>query len=168
VPRTAAHRTASHTVTREAAGVGVERLFDVVVAEDVLPKVLHRWGPIPGVTGTRDNTGPWDQPGSSRIVVLADGNTAREQVLDWMRPTRFAYRVDAFTGAFGRAVDHAVGSWEFTDTGRGSAFRWTYTFTARGRVSAALLVAGVPLGWARYMEQCADRCAQLAATRRPV
>jgi Polyketide cyclase / dehydrase and lipid transport len=145
------------------ADVAVERLFDVVVAEDVLPKVLHRWGPIPGVAGTRDNTGPWDQPGSERTVVLEDGNTGRERVLDWVRPSRFEYRVDAFTGAFGRVVDHAIGSWEFTDTGRGSAFRWTYTFTARGLVGAALLAAGVPLAWARYMEQCAAECARLAA-----
>jgi hypothetical protein len=155
-------RTASHTVTREVAGVGVERLFDVVVAEDVLPKVLRRWGPIPGVTGTRDNTGPWDQPGSRRTVVLDDGNTAREQVLDWVRPSRFEYRVDGFSGAVGRLVDHAIGSWEFTDTGGGAAFRWTYTFTARGPVAATLLAAGVPLAWARYMEQCAGLCAQLA------
>jgi hypothetical protein len=149
-------------VSREVAGVGVERLFDVVVAEDVLPKVLHRWGPIPGVTGTRDNTGPWDQPGSQRTVVLEDGNTAREQVLDWVRPSRFEYRVDGFTGAFGRVVEHATGSWEFTDTGRGAAFRWSYTFTGRGPVTAALLAAGVPFAWARYMERCAEECARLA------
>lgn len=156
-------RTASHTATREVAGVDVERLFDVVVAEDVLPKVLKRWGPIPGVTGTRDVSGAWDQPGSTRTVVLQDGNTGREQVLDWMRPTRFEYRVDAFTGPFGRVVDHAIGSWEFTETDGGSAFRWIYTFTARGAAAGALLVAGVPIAWARYMEQCADACVRLAA-----
>ena len=37
----------------------------MVVAEDVLPKVLHRWGPIPGVLGTRDLTGTWSTPGGS-------------------------------------------------------------------------------------------------------
>lgn len=156
-------RTASHTVAREVAGVGVERLFDVVVAEDVLPKVLHRWGPIPGVAGTRENTGPWDRPGSQRTVVLQDGNTGREQVLDWVRPSRFEYRVDRFTGPFGRAVDHAIGSWEFTETGHGSAFRWTYTFTARGPLAAALLAVALPVAWTRYMGQCAELCVRLAA-----
>jgi hypothetical protein len=156
-------RTAAHIVTREVDDVGVERLFDVVVAEDVLPKVLRRWGLIPGVSGTRENTGPWDQPGSRRTVVLEDGNTARETVLDWVRPSRFEYRVDAFSGVFGRVVDHAIGSWEFSDTGRGSAFRWTYTFTAHGPLSAGLLRTAVPIAWARYMEQCAEACARLAA-----
>ena len=66
-------RAASHTVSRDTAAT-VERIFDVVVAEDVLPKVLHRWGPIPAVTGTRDLTGPWDTPGLAQ-----DGRARRRQ-----------------------------------------------------------------------------------------
>jgi hypothetical protein len=153
----------SHTVTREAEQVGVERLFDVVVAEDVLPKVLHRWGPIPGVASTRDLSGLWDRPGSARTVVLEDGRTAREQVLDWQRPSRFEYRVDRFTGPFGRIVDHAIGSWEFSETGGGAAFRWTYGFEPRTGAGKAVLSAVVPLAWARYMARCADACVALAS-----
>jgi hypothetical protein len=93
--------------------------------------------------------------------VLQDGNTARERVLDWIRPSRFEYRVDRFTGPFGRIAREAIGAWEFTETGRGSAFRWTYTFRAGGRGAGALLALAV-LAWARYMEQCADLCAGLA------
>ena len=112
---------ASHTVARELDGVGVERIFDVVVAEDVLSRVLHRWGPVPGVTGTADLTGPWDTPGSERTVLLEDGSTAHEQVLTWERPERFEYRVDRLSNPLGRLVDHALGSWEFSATGRGSS-----------------------------------------------
>jgi hypothetical protein len=150
-------------VTRELA-TGVDRTFDVIVAEDVLPKVLQRWGPIPGVTGTRDLTGPWDTPGSQRTVVLADGSTAREQVLVWERPSRFAYRVDRFTNPLGRLVDHAIGSWEFMPTGAGSRFRWTYELRTQGRLSAALLRAFVRFAWAHYMSQCADLCVSLATS----
>ena len=71
-------RAVSHTVNR-LARVGVQSLFDTVVAEDVLPKVLRRWGPIPAVVGTRDLTGPWTTPGSERTVVLDDGTSARER-----------------------------------------------------------------------------------------
>ncbi len=154
--------SASHTVSRELE-VDVELLFDIVVAEDVLPKVLHRWGPIPAVTGTREVTGPWDAPGSERTVLLEDGSTARERVLVWERPRRFEYRVDRFTGPFGRLVHHAVGAWDFTITERGSSFRWTYSFEGRGRPAAILLGLFVRIAWARYMDQCADLCVKLAA-----
>lgn len=51
------------TVERGAHAL-VRRLFDEVVAEDVLPKVLHRYGPIPAVVGTEWLTGPWSTSGS--------------------------------------------------------------------------------------------------------
>ena len=153
--------TVSHTVRRTAT-TSLDLLFDTVVAEDVLPKVLHRWGPVPAVVGTRDVTGPWDTPGSSRTVVLGDGSTAREQVLLWKRPTQFEYRVDGFTSPLGRMVDHAIGSWTFTGDERGSAFEWTYSFHTRGRAAAVALRAFVPTAWARYMAQCADLTVQLA------
>ncbi len=93
----------SYTLSRDL-DVDVEHIFDVVVGEDVLPKVLRRWGPVPAVTGTRDVTGPWDTPGSERTVLLEDGSTAQEQVLVWERPRRFEYRVDRFTSPLGRPV----------------------------------------------------------------
>jgi hypothetical protein len=152
----------SHTVTRRLPSVSVERVFDVVVAEDVLPKVLHRYGPIPGVRGTADNTGPWDTPGSSRTVLLEDGSTAREQVLAWERPRRFEYRVDRLSNPLGRLVDHAVGSWAFAENARGSEFTWMYAFVPAARPAAPVLRAFVALAWARYMNGCADRCVELA------
>ena len=155
--------SAAHTVYRELS-VDAERLFDVVVAEDVLPFVLHRWGPIPAVTGTRDLTGPWDTPGSARTVLLDDGSTAHEQVLSWERPRRFEYRVDRFTSALGRLVDHAIGRWEFTDTQHGSSLRWTYQFETQGRVAVVSLKLLVGVAWSRYMNQCADLTAQLASS----
>lgn len=155
----------SHTVSRRAS-VGIERLFDSVVAEDVLPKVLHRWGPIPGVVGTRDLTGPWTTPGSERTVVLEDGSTARERLVLWERPRRFEYLVDRFTSPLGRFVDHATGAWEFTDHGTESSFRWTYAFDARNRAARFPLQLVVRTAWARYMAQCADLTVELALSPR--
>jgi Polyketide cyclase / dehydrase and lipid transport len=152
---------ASHTV-RRSAQVSIERLFDTVVAEDVLPKVLHRWGPVPAVVGTRDLSGPWDTPGSQRTVLLGDGSTASEQVLSWERPARFEYRADGFTSALGRLVDHALGQWRFTGGSSVSSFEWTYTFHPSGRAAGLALAVFVPTAWARYMAQCADLSVQLA------
>ena len=53
----------------------IELVFDFVSAEDVLPKVLTGYGLLPPVERTSGNTGPWDRPGSSRTVHLADGNS---------------------------------------------------------------------------------------------
>jgi Polyketide cyclase / dehydrase and lipid transport len=153
----------SHTVRREA-GVGVERLFDTVVAEDVLPKVLHRWGPIPAVVGTRDLTGPWTVPGSERTVVLDDESTARERLVWWERPRRFEYVVDRLTSPLGRLVDHATGVWEFDERRDRSSFRWTYSFHPRNLAASAVLRLVVGTGWARYMAQCADLTVELALT----
>lgn len=132
------------------------------MAEDVLPKVLHRWGPVPGVAGTRDLTGPWNIPGSERTVLLEDGSTARERVLQWERPVRFSYRVDRLTNPLGRFVQCAVGEWEFSAARQGSAFCWTYTFYATGALSGLVLRPVVALFWAGYMRACADRCVDLA------
>lgn len=154
-------RPASRTVTREAA-TPVERLFDVVTAEDVLPKVLHRFGPVPGVAATRDLTGPWDRPGSSRTVVLQDGSTVRETLLEHEPPHRFAYRVEDFTSQIARVAAHATGTWEFEPTRSGSRFTWTYAFTPRGAATAPLLALVVRTAWAGYMARCADRCVALA------
>jgi hypothetical protein len=152
----------SHTVTR-TLHVPVQHAFDVVVAEDVLPHVLHRWGPVPAVVGTRELSGAWDTPGSTRTVVLGDGSVVRERVLQWRRPQRFEYRVDRFTRPLGWVAQYALGAWLFSETRDGGAeFRWTYSFSARGRLARLLLAVFVRTAWARYMEQCADRCVELA------
>jgi hypothetical protein len=156
-------RAVSHTVNR-LANVGVESLFDIVVAEDVLPKVLHRWGPVPAVVGTRDITGPWTTPGSQRTVVLDDGSTARERLLAWVRPVRFEYVVDRFTSPLARLVDHANGRWEFSSAGpESSSFRWTYSFHPTSLAALAPLQLLVRTAWARYMAQCADLTLALAS-----
>jgi hypothetical protein len=147
------------------ARVEVGALFDTVVAEDVLPHVLHRYRFIPGVTGTDDLSGPWDTPGSTRTVHLADGGHARERIDEYRRPHSFAYTVSDFSGAFGRLVDHAVGAWQFRPDGDGSRFTWTYRFVARpGRGPIVAVV--VRTGWAGYMHRAAQRCARRAETHR--
>jgi hypothetical protein len=45
-------------------------VFDFVVAEDVLPKVLTGYGFLPGVVRTSSNTGPWDTPGRRALSIL--------------------------------------------------------------------------------------------------
>jgi|BarGraIncu00222A_1022003.scaffolds.fasta_scaffold168927_1 hypothetical protein len=154
-----------HSVIRTAT-VPVADLFDVVVAEDVLPKVLHGYLVLPAVIGTSDVTGPWSVPGSQRRVLTSDGRSVRERLTGWERPTRFAYRVDDFSGTIAQLADHADGEWEFSDAPGGSSFRWTYSFIPSSVWVQPALRAFVAGMWSGYMDACADRCVELAEASR--
>lgn len=141
-------------------------LFEIVVAEDVLPKVLKRYGLVPAVVGTSGNTGPWDQPGSTRIVHLAGNTQAREQVTQFDRPSYFSYRVDQFTFAVRHLAHFATGEWWFRGEGDGTHVRWTYTFHAKGPVTAVLLALFIRLQWKGYMRGCIVQTGRLATDPR--
>lgn len=121
------------------------------MAEDVLPKVLLGYGPLPPVVGTSANTGPWDQVGSSRTVHLRGGDTTREEVTAFDRPAHFAYRVDRFSHALRHLTSEGSGEWWFEE-GRGSTHvRWTYAFQARSGLALPPLVAFLRILWRGYM-----------------
>ena len=134
----------------------VEAIFDFVAAEDVLPKVLTGYGLLPAVVRTSGNTGAWDKPGSSRTVHLADNSTSREQVTDYKRPGYFAYRTSDYTFALRHLATSAEGQWWFEERQGQTHIRWTYTFTAKGAVTAILLLLFVKSQWTGYMRVCLD------------
>ena len=146
------------SVTREAVvPAGAEAAFDFVAAEDVLPKVLTGYGLLPAVVATSGNTGPWSEPGSRRIVHLADGNTAREELTHYERPGRFAYRVSDPTFALRHLMKEARGEWWFSPVeGGGTRIRWTYTFQPRGALTSVPLALFARMQWAGYMDACMD------------
>jgi Polyketide cyclase / dehydrase and lipid transport len=132
-------------------------VFDFIVAEDVLPKILLGYGPVPRVVGTSGNTGPWDLPGSRRTVHLGDGGTAQEEVTSFSRPDYFAYRVSDFSNRLLRLLAReARGEWWFTATGGGTAIRWRYAFVARSVAVFPLLFAFAHVLWRGYMRVCLD------------
>jgi hypothetical protein len=138
----------------------IETVFDFVAAEDVLPRVLTGYGLLPRVVRTSGNTGPWDQPGSSRTVHLADGSTAREQLTDYEPPGYFAYRTSDYTFALKHLATSAAGQWWFEERQGQTHIRWTYTFMAKGPVSAMLLALFVKSQWAGYMSVCLENTRQ--------
>ncbi|WCB96278.1 hypothetical protein DSM104299_05035 [Baekduia alba] len=142
--------TVSTTVTATAP-VPRTTLFDRFIPI-ALPDILTGWGPIPAVTTTADQTGPWDQPGSSRTVHLADGSTARERVTECRTPTYFAYVVTDFTNPVKHLAREGRGQWWFDEAGPDAThIRWTYTFEARSRAARLLLAPVVHTAWQRFM-----------------
>jgi Polyketide cyclase / dehydrase and lipid transport len=143
-------------ITREAVLPGDSAaVFAFITAEGVLPQILTGYGLLPAVVRTSDRSGPWDQPGSARIVHLADGSTVREQVTAFTAPHHFAYRVWDFGNPFiRRLADGARGDWTFETVGGSTRVGWTYTFAARNGWAALPLSGIARLQWAGYMDVC--------------
>lgn len=141
-----------------------EQVFAFVAAEDVLPKVLTGYGPLPAVVRTSGHTGPWDVPGSARVVHLADGTTAREQVTRHGAPDDFAYRVWDFGNPIVRGLAReARGEWRFEPVAGGTRITWTYTFAAHNAVAALPLSGITRLLWRGYMDVCLENTRRLLA-----
>jgi len=126
-------------------------VFDFVVAEDVLPRVLLGYGPLPPVVGTSGHTGPWDQVGSERIVHLRGGDTTRERVTAFERPTHFAYGVSDFSHALRHVAVEGRGAWWFEERPGATHVRWTYSFEPRSPVAAPVVSAFTRMLWRGYM-----------------
>lgn len=147
------------TVTATAR-VAPQRCFDAIVPID-LSAMMQGYGPLPAVSGTRDQVGPWDAPGSTRVVELADGNELPERIVAVAIPEAFHYRVGPPTGPLGRIVAHIDGSFLFDATeGGGTAVSWTYAF--RPRRGAALAVRALAPLWRRYAAQSLARAVAIA------
>lgn len=157
------------TLTRTAVIPGTpEQVFAFIAAEDVLPRLLTGYGPLPAVVRTSEHTGAWDVPGSARLIHLADGSTVREQVTQFASPSRFAYRVWAFGHPVLRTLaTQARGEWTFVAHESGTAVAWTYTFTARNAVAAWPLSAITRWLWRGYMDVCLDNAVRLMASQAP-
>jgi hypothetical protein len=120
---------------------------------DQLHTVLPDTRFIPGVAKTTDTSGPWDVPGSHRIVHLTDGNSAREEVTAADTPDYFAYKVTGFTApVIRRLVKEARGQWWFTEEGSGTRAKWTYTFEGKSVLAALPLLPMVKIFWKRSMK----------------
>jgi hypothetical protein len=119
-----------------------------------LEDILKGYGPIPAVTGTSGQTGPWDVVGSSRTVHLADGSQATERVTGCAAPAQFAYTVSGFTNPVRFLAREARGLWTFADGPGGTTdVTWTYTFAARSLPAALLLAPVVRIAWRGFMRR---------------
>jgi hypothetical protein len=145
----------------ETTAASAPAAFRIAVPID-LTLIFTGFGPLPAVTGIREQTGAWDHVGVSRKPVLSDGTTAFERVTDYDPPSYFAYEVSGFTNILGRLVHGARGSWTFTPKAdRETVIEWTYAFRPKRfrRLATRLLIAPM---WRPYMRRA------LAATVREI
>jgi hypothetical protein len=140
----------------------IDRAFAVIVPLD-LRTVFTGFGPIPAVVGHHGQTGAWDHVGARRVVELADGSEAPEELTAYEPPRHFAYRVGPLGGSLRLLASGADGEWWFADAGpRGTHVRWSYTF-ALGGPAWPLARVVVPLAWRAYARRVLARTLAQAA-----
>jgi Polyketide cyclase / dehydrase and lipid transport len=162
---TAADRTVPCTVQTRSP-VSPADAYRVIVPVD-LSLVFKAWGPFPGVTGARNQTGPWDAVGQTRIPELTDGSTAFEVLTEITPGHSFAYETTGFTNILGRLIEGVRGEWTFTPDGTGTFIRWTYEFKPLPGRYLVLKWIVVPL-WRHYMQNGLTNSARVAEERTPV
>lgn len=103
------------------------------IAPIELASIFTGYGPLPSVTGTRNQTGAWDAAGQTRTVMLSDGSSARERITKYEFPRYFSYTVSDFTGALRLVTSSANGEWWFdaSPSSRGTGVKWRYAFNSR-------------------------------------
>jgi hypothetical protein len=150
---------------RAQAAVAPEAAFDAIAPVD-LARIFTGLGPLPAVTGTREQTGAWDHVGATRVVELADGSEACERLTLFERPHRFGYHVGPFTGVLRHLVDGADGVWSFAavEGGAATAVTWTYVFRPRGLARPVLRLGVAPL-WGAYARRGLARAVAAAEGR---
>jgi len=126
------------------------RVFAATLALDPAT-IVQKKGLIPGVRSVAGQTGAWSAVGQSRKLTLTDGAGAEETLIA-LEPNGYRYRVAAFTGPFSHIVRDANARFEVAPRGEGSMLTWTYEFTPKGSLSAAILSFLVDSQWNAFMD----------------
>ena len=117
---------------------GVARSFDTTLALPLPYLFAHRYAAIPPVTQVRDQEA-WDAVGCTRTIVLGDGGTIREELVEVDRPRAVAYRLPDVTGPMSLLVSSVNGRFTFESAGTGVRITWSWVVHPRGRVGTAAM-----------------------------
>lgn len=131
-----------------------DKAFGHIVPID-LASIFTGYGPLPAVSGTRDQTGAWDGAGQTRTVLLSDGSSAREALTAYQFPSHFAYTVSGFTGVLRFLAKEARGEWWFErePATQATAIRWKYEFISRSPLLEPLVCFITQRLWKGYMRK---------------
>jgi hypothetical protein len=126
-----------------------------------LETVFNRWyGPIGPVKEVRDQTGGWDAPGQTRVVMLTPAGSMHEELTSLDPPHSFGYALTGITGPLGLLVGHADGQWVFTASGSATTVTWRWNIHARSALTAPLLPVFGSL-WKGYARQSLETLSTL-------
>lgn len=114
-------------------------------------KFVEAKGLLPGVRAVAGATGPWSAPGEKRTLTLTDGSTLIETLVA-IEPDGYRYRGSDYSGPFRLLVKEANARFAVAARGDGATLSWTYEFTPKGGLSAAILSFLVDSQWNAFMD----------------
>ncbi len=119
-------------------------------------KIVQKRGLIPGVKSVSGQTVPWSAAGQTRTLTLSDGSTVVESLVA-LEPDGYRYRISDFSGPLKYIVKEAHARFAIAPRGEGSILTWTYEFTPKGRLAAAILSFLVDSQWNGFMDAALAR-----------
>ncbi len=150
-------QTTSPITTRRTAPIlaAPESVFEAALSLPLPQLYCRRYGPLPPIVEVRDQQGPWESPGQTRIFRTSDGGEMREEMLSIDAPLRFANRLTVLSGPFRPLVATIEESWSFAAVGTGTEASWEWNLFPRSAPAAlpVRIVARLWLGYARAVQE---------------
>jgi hypothetical protein len=137
----------------------IETVFEAALSLPLPQLYRRRYGPMPPIVEVRDQQGAWDSPGQTRVFVLADRGSMREEMVSIRRPHQFGNQLTVLTGPFKPVVSTVEESWTFREVGAATEATWEWTLYPRSALTRPLLplIARVWRGYARgVLDQLAE------------
>jgi hypothetical protein len=144
-----------------AIPVSVEHAWDALLAAPLERVFCRRFAALPPVRTVQDQVGVWGSAvGQTRVIVLADGGTMREELLTVRRPDVFGYRISGITGTMRPLVAGILGSWRLEPVGTGVRVTWSWTLEPASR-AASLAMPVFSWMWHGYARQALEEIERL-------
>ncbi|MES2901623.1 MAG: SRPBCC family protein [Pseudomonadota bacterium] len=142
----------------ESASVNIElpvplAAFRAWFATNGAPKLgsyLTGTAAVPGVARTEPLTGTWQQAGDRRRVVMNDGHTLVEEVIE-SGPNHFSYLGWNSTNKTGRYTRYSIGEFVFTGDAQRTQLEWTSKFRPKVWPDGPLIRSSIEQDYRNYM-----------------
>lgn len=109
----------------------------------------ERAGLIPPIQECTGQDGAWDAVGKSRTVVLADGSSNLETLVEYSAPSTYRYQLRDFTGPMKALVATVEGQFSFIPEGDGTRVTWSWKIHPTNPAARGILPV-VGFFWRRY------------------
>lgn len=142
---TSPYLLSSSTVVPNSQDVAFAGVLDAPLEE----LFTERAGVIPPIKECTGQDGGWDAVGKTRTVVLADGSSNLETLVEYSRPGNYRYQLSDFTGPMKALVARVEGQFSFVPEGEGTRVTWSWKIHPTNPVARGLLPV-VGFFWRRY------------------